>query len=132
MTKKELEAALVLKRRLNRLSAALEDLRATGGLRSGLSTAGTRSGKTGDAGQIAAELEVEIAELRKQWELEREIIWRTLIKHDLNIDERNVLKLRYVECKPWNYICMAIGYAERQMFRIHTAALEKLAVDGSP
>lgn len=130
MTKQELEAALVLRRRLTRLENSLADIRATGGVKSS-GGSGVRAGGGCDTGQIAVELAEEIAELRKKYEIEREIIRRTLEKAPLEWGERKVLLLRYVECKPWQYVCKEIGYAERQTFRIHAGALEKLTVDGS-
>ena len=43
--------------------------------------------------------------------------------------ERLVLRLRYIEGRSWARVCMAImplGYSERQVYRLHGSALEKL------
>lgn len=130
MTKQELEAALVLRRRLTRLENSLADIRATGGVKSS-GRNGTRAGGGCDPGQIAAELAEEIETLREEYKDEQKYIRRRLEEYPLEGDERKVMLLRYVECRAWRYVCKAIGYAERQTFRVHAGALEKLAVDGS-
>ncbi len=40
--------------------------------------------------------------------------------------ERRLIRLRYISCWEWEDICEAIGYAERQMFRLHATALRKI------
>lgn len=43
--------------------------------------------------------------------------------------ERLVLRLRYIEGRSWTSVCVALlplGYSERQVYRLHGSALEKL------
>ena len=43
--------------------------------------------------------------------------------------ERLVMRLRYIEGQRWVNVCVelqALGYSERQVYRLHGAALEKL------
>lgn len=125
MTKQELEAALVLRRRLTRLENSLTDIRATGGVKSS-SGNGTRTGDGKDMGQVAAELAEEIAELRKKYEIEQEIIRRALEKAGLNEDEMKLMIARYVKCLTWKHVQALAGYAQRQPYRIHKDALKRV------
>lgn len=125
MTKQELEAALVLHRRLTRLENSLVDIRATGGVKSS-SGNGTRTGDGKDMGQVAAELAEEIAELRKKYEIEQEIIRREMEKAPLETDERKVLLLRYVKCMKWAEIYQLLGYSKSRTLYYHAKALKKV------
>lgn len=43
--------------------------------------------------------------------------------------ERLVLRLRYIEGRSWTSVCVALqplGYSERQVYRLHGSALERL------
>ena len=127
MTKKELEAALVLRRRLTRLENSLADIRATGGIKSSSGNS-TRAGAGIGPGQIAAELEDEIAELRKKYEIEREIIRRSLEKVEFEELERKLMVMRYVDCMPWKNIQIIISYQKTQAYDLHRRALSKILV----
>jgi DNA-directed RNA polymerase specialized sigma subunit len=120
LTNEELNAALNLTRKIDRLQARLDDLRKTGGLRSpGMDT--PVQGGTGPIGigQIVAELAQEIEELKKQREIERVVIGRQFEKLPFEDMERKVANLRYVRCMAWKNIESAIGYSRAQVFRIH-------------
>lgn len=125
MTKSELEAALVLRRRLTRLENSLADIQATGGIKSSARN-GTPTGGRKDMGQVAAELAEEIAELRKKYEIEQEIIRRALEKAGLNEDEMKLMIARYVKCLTWKNVRVLVGYAQRQPYRIHKDALKRV------
>ena len=125
MTKQELEAALVLRRRLTRLENSLADIQATGGIKSSARN-GTRTGDRKDMGQVAAELDEEIAELRKEYEIEQEIIRREIKKAPLVKDERRVLLLRYVKCLKWAEIYQLLGYSKSRTLYYHAKAMEKV------
>lgn len=46
---------------------------------------------------------------------------------DLDILEQKVIRYRYFSGMKWNQISKKIGFAQRQTFRIHSTALEKLS-----
>jgi len=131
LTKEELNAALSLTRKIDRLQARLDDLRQTGGLKSPSSNTPVQGGTgTMGVGELVAELSQEIEELKKQREIERVVIGRYLQKLPLEDVEHKLMTLRYVDCYPFKAVGARIGYADRQMYRIHDKA-KKLAVDGS-
>lgn len=119
MTTDELNAALTLTRKIDRLQARLNDLRQTGGLGS-IGTDTPVQGGTGSigAGQLAAELAQEIDSLKSQRAIEQEIIRRYISKLNLDEVERKVANLRYIRCLPWKEIEISIGYARAQTYRI--------------
>lgn len=125
MTKQELEAALVLHRRLTRLENSLADIQATGGIKSSARN-GTPTGGRKDMGQVAAELAEEIAELRKKYEIEQEIIRREMEKAPLEKDEKKIMLLRYVKCLKWAEIYQLLGYSKSRTLFYHAKAIEKV------
>lgn|GEM_PF-5161444 len=131
MTTDELNAALSLQRKIDRLQARLDDLRATGGIGGKGDNTPIQSSAGVFAGQIAAELAQEIVELKGKLVIEKEIIRRYIEKLNLDGIECKLMILRYVECRPWKAVGMSMGYAERQIFRIHDGA-KNMAVNGSP
>lgn len=128
MTKEELKAALVICRRLTRLQSRLNDIEATGGIRTSMQSSGGKGGKRSDASMLAAELTGQITELRKKLEIEQAIIRRALEKVEFDELERRLMVMRYVDCRPWRYIQIVLGYADRQPYRIHSEAVSK-AID---
>lgn len=44
----------------------------------------------------------------------------------LNEQEKQLIRMRYIERKDWEVICFEIKYSWRQTHRIHSQALEKL------
>ena len=78
------------------------------------------------AGQVAAELAQEIADLTRKWEIEREIIRRYIGKAPLEEVENKIMVLRYVECRLWRTIEVSLGYSKPHVMRIHNSALGKL------
>lgn len=130
MDTNELNAALTLKRKIDRLEARLDDLRQTGGVGGTGSNTPVQGGTGMFVGQIATELAQEIWGLQRQFEVEQVIIRRYIEKLDLSDVEQKLMVLRYVECKPWAVIQKCLGYAARQTYRIHDRA-KNMAVDGS-
>lgn len=129
MTTEELNAALTLSHKIERLQASLDAIRATGGI-SGTSTNTPVQGGTGVfTGQVAVEIEQEIAELRELLRIEQEIIRREIAKMELSNVERKLMLLRYVECRPWESIKDSIGYSRSQTFKLHTDVIEKFGLD---
>ena len=128
MTQNELNAALDLQGKINRLKASLDSLHETGGLK------GVRSDNTpvmgGEAGtppgQVAVEIEQEIAELKKQQAIEKVIIQRFIEKQELEDIEQKLLRYRYVECLIWKDVGLCIGYVERHAKRMGHKALKKI------
>lgn len=130
MTHDELNAALTLQRKIDRLQARLDDLRQTGGVGGTGTNTPVQGGSGVFVGQIIAELEVEIASLKQKLIIEKEIIRRYIEKLDLDVIECKLMVLRYVECRPWRLVGASMGYAERQTYRIHESALN-VAANGS-
>lgn len=126
MTKSELKAALKIKEKLTRLENRLADIEATGGIRTSLQSTGGRGGSHKDTAIVARELAEEIEELRKKFEVEKEIIRRALEKAGLDEDEMKLMITRYVKCLMWKYVRALVGYAQRQPYRIHKDALKKV------
>ena len=134
LTEQELNAALNLSRQIERLQNKLDDLMETGGVGSPNISPTPVQGGPGmvSPGQIAAELAEEIQNLTHQWEIEREIIKRSIEKIPLDDIERKVALLRYVECRPWKIIESSVGYSKPHIMRIHSGALTKMIHDDTP
>lgn len=132
MTHDELNAALSLQRKIDRLQARLDDLRQTGGVGGTGTNTPVQGGSGVFAGQIASEKEDEIAELQKQLEIERVIIQRYLDKSDLQDDEKRFMAFRYVKCWKWEVVAIYIGYTKRHTLRLHEQILKKLSLDVTP
>ena len=122
MTIEELNAALVIKKKINRLKGDLEDKRTSCGKIPEIRVQG-KSGTS--AAQLAAELSEEITVLEKKLEIEQEIIRRQLEKVDLDETERKLMVLRYVRCYQWEDIKTVLCYTVRWMFTIHEGARNK-------
>lgn len=68
----------------------------------------------------------------------RELYWEkltALVALQLNIEqaietlkpvERELIRLRYIDCLPWHQIAVRINYSEQQTYLIHSKALQKL------
>jgi DNA-directed RNA polymerase specialized sigma subunit len=69
--------------------------------------------------EIDAEIEDFIA-LKKQI--------RDVINQIEDVNEKLVLKYRYLIFLQWDEICVKMNYSKRQMYRIHDSALEKVKV----
>lgn len=76
-------------------------------------------------GQVATELEQEIASLTKRWEIEREIVRRYIDKAQLDDIEYKIMVLRYVDCLPFRLIQKRVGYERTKTFDYHKTALTK-------
>ena len=128
MTYSELNAALDLSRKIDRLEGQLSGLE-DGGI--GSPTYGTSvQGGTGAVGigQIASEVREEIDSLKQQLKIEQEIVRRFLEKQELNENEKSVMMLRYVSCLPFKYIQQRKGYERSRVFDFHKAALENIGL----
>lgn len=66
------------------------------------------------------------SEIERLLELKIEI--RKVLESVENETEQLLLRLRYIEYKRWEEIADIIGYEERQVYRIHGAALQKLSI----
>lgn len=127
LTEQELNAALDLTRKIERLQGRLDDLRETGGVGSPGASAPVQGGcGTVSAGQIAAELEIEIADLRKRREIEQIVIQRYIDKSDLEDVERKLMLLRYVDCRPWTPLATSLGYSRSHVLLLHRNAIKKI------
>ena len=45
----------------------------------------------------------------------------------LKPEERLILRLRYIEGMSWTQVCLRAHYSRTQVFRIHAAALKRIA-----
>ena len=43
-----------------------------------------------------------------------------------NIDQKRLLKYRYIDCMPWNEVASKLGYSRGYIFKIRDAAIENL------
>ena len=57
--------------------------------------------------------------------LEEQVYIETMIK-ELEPVERLLIRARYIDGLPWEYICNIIGYSWAQTHRIHSSTLNKL------
>ena len=124
MTGEELEAALALHRRLERLTDELARLEADGG------APGEPGGSLFQA-QMAAELTREIGGLREELSRERARIAAALEAAPWEGVSRRLMVLRYVECRPWRAIGALTGYAQSHLYRLHRAARGMIAHESS-
>lgn len=129
MTKQELNAAIEIKRKLTRFEARLSDLEATGGIRTSLGHIGGGGPKCSDA-ELAVELADEITKLKRDLQVEQEIIRRALDKLDLDETERKLMHLRYVNCKEWKEVAARMAYSKIAMMKKHAAILERFVEGG--
>ena len=53
---------------------------------------------------------------------------RDVINQIEDVNEKLVLKYRYLIFLQWDEICVKMNYSKRQMYRIHDSALEKVKV----
>lgn len=60
--------------------------------------------------------------------LKKEI--REVINEVEDVNEKLVLKYRYLIFLQWDEICIKLNYSRRQMYRIHDSALENVKVPG--
>lgn len=129
MTAKELNAALTLQRKIDRLQARLDDLRQTGGVGGTASNTPVQGGAGVFVGQIIAECSEELAKLQEQLRDEQAIIRRFLQKVEFSDVERKLMMLRYVECRPWRLVEMSLGYSHSRTMYIHSDILKKTGLD---
>lgn len=122
----ELNSALVLSRKIDRLQARLDDLRQTGGVGGIGNNTPVQGGSGVFVGQVVAELAQEIEELKSKLVIEKEIIRRELAKIQLEDVEYRVIELRYVDGWMFKHIQNRVGYSKSQTFRVHETALQKI------
>lgn len=122
MTKEELQAALDIYDKIQRLRESLSNIEHSLGKSPEVRVQG---GVGVSAGQQAAEKAEEITELEKQLEIERVVIQRFIDKCSFSDVERKIMILRYVTCLPFKLIQKRIGYERTRTFDYHKNALEK-------
>lgn len=133
MTLPELNAALDLTRKIERLQGRLDDLRQSLGHAPEVRVQSSVGVSTA---QIAAELAEDIGELERKREIERVIIQRYIDKLDLGDPHSKIIALRYVGCRPHAQVAISVGYSgcdgmpTRQYWRLHDDA-RKTAVGDS-
>ena len=126
MTKEQLSTALDIKRKLSRFEDRLSDLRAAGGVRTSLQAAGGRGGGNGNAAELAGELAEEIAGLRKDLEIEQKIIRRELEKLELDGLEKQLMRLRYVDCREWTEVAAKMAYSKITVLKKHADIIKRM------
>ncbi len=82
------------------------------------------SDKIGDMVSTLSDLETTYIQksnelMRKMIEIERSI-------NTLEPMERVVVRKRYMECKPWETICVEMNYGYRGILKVHSRILQKL------
>ena len=133
MTKSEFNAALDLQHEIDRVETNLDNLRSTGGLKSVCNSNTPVMGGEASTypGQLVAEIDQEIQDLKAKQTVERTIIQRFIDKQTLEETERKLLCYRYVECMTWKDVALRLGYGKRHVFKMHSRALEKMALYGT-
>lgn len=126
MTSEELNAALVISKKIYRLQCKLDDLRATGGVGATGNSTPVQGGQGADPGQLALELSQEIASLKNQLIVEQTVIRRYIEKLPLSEEEQKLMRLRYVDCRQWKTIEVSLGYSRSRVFQLHSAIVEKI------
>ena len=126
MTISELNAALDIQRRINRLQASLDTLHETGGIGSAVSSEPVMGGVSRDTGQIAVEISDELSELKRQLEIEQVVIRRRIEKIELSGTEQKLLLLRYVLCMPWKSVGMSMAYSRSVIFDMHKKIVRRI------
>lgn len=128
MTKEELNAALDLQRKIDRLEAQLKDLQETGGMGAVQNSNTPVMGGGGSVcpGQLAIENEQEIKELKSQQMIERAIIQRFIDKQELDEISYKLLNYRYVDCMKWDDVAIWLGYHKHHLYKLHTGAIKNL------
>lgn len=123
MTESELKAALKIKTKINRLQDRLNDIHVTGGVGAVSNSERVSGGETQGIAQQAVDIECEIAELTKEFEIEKEIVRRTIEKVGLEELQERILVMRYVDCLLWKHIEGRIGYGHSRTMEFHQEAL---------
>ena len=132
MTAEELNAALDLTCKTERLQGRLDDLRETQVelyLRERLRLCRAAAGRC-LRDRVAAELEIEIAGLRKRREIKQIVIKGYIEKFDPEDVERKLM--RYVECRLWKLVSASIRYSRSHAYQLHVEILKKTGLDRIP
>ena len=140
MTINELNAALDIKERREKLSPALKlqlqidsyydelkDVRA-GNVRGSAATSMPKGGVALSAGDKIAEIEAEIERLEAEKKIEAEIIRRKILSFDLDEREEKLLMLRYVRCLPWCEVYPRIGLKKSWTHEVERNILAKISL----
>lgn len=77
---------------------------------------------------------IKLEELKEKYDQLLEKLCEAQLKIEERIDklephERDLIRYRYIDGLKWKDVCEKTGYSQRQMFRIHAAALKKLEDD---
>ena len=70
--------------------------------------------------------ETELIQKEKQLIATMNKIERTIDNVENSLD-RCILRARYIECKAWEQICVELNYSWRQIHRLHSNILKKIA-----
>lgn len=70
--------------------------------------------------------ETELIQKEKQLITTMNKIERTIDNVENSLD-RCILRARYIECKAWEQICVELNYSWRQIHRLHSNILKKIA-----
>lgn len=77
--------------------------------------------------ELAAKLDSEEAKLKIEIERETDLIIRIsqqIAGLRASDNEKDVLHLRYIMCKPWAEIIDMMGYTDRRVYQLHGTALQ--------
>lgn len=126
MTKQDLTAALDIKKDLDRIETRLSEIKVTGGVRSSLRSYRGSGGYQDNAVVIAGELAEEAAELRGRLEQAQNNVRHLLDKMKLNVMERRLMILRYVECWGWQDVAARMAYSRASVMNKHAEILKRI------
>lgn len=70
--------------------------------------------------------EIELIQKEKQLIATMNKIEHTIDNVENSLD-RCILRARYIECKAWEQICVELNYSWRQIHRLHSNILKKIA-----
>lgn len=131
MTKKDLQQLYWIKRNIQQLENKLLELETSATRITTQLTKEPRS--TSSTEDKLAEIVCKIVEVQEQINEELKKSYDYMAKIEKAIEalpprEAHLIRLRYLELKSWESICVEMNYSWRQIHRIHSDALKLLAI----
>lgn len=129
MTKKDLQQLYWIKRNIQQLENKLLELETSA---TRITTQLTEPRSTSSTEDKLAEIVCKIVEVQEQINEELKKSYDYMAKIEKAIEalpprEAHLIRLRYLELKSWESICVEMNYSWRQIHRIHSDALKLLA-----
>ena len=85
------------------------------------------TGNNDKIGEMIANLsDLQTIYIKKSNDIMKEMIELEKLMNTLGTTERLMMRKRYIECKPWEQVCVEMGYCYRGILKVHSRALQKL------